>query len=515
MTAIFLRLRQWVGFDPIAWLGHTRRMQRRVTDYFAATAPVDGPTRVLVVVTPWQGTGIPWFSLVVGLMLGNRGATVTFVVDDQQFGGNAIRHAFILRCIRAVMPIVARRHRVIDLAAFAPGPDHGDGAVIERLAQWNATWALRGETLVAGRSAFEAQARAQLTRADGRIAAVVATVPANILFVPGGVYGTSGLWVDRARRRGIRIASYDNGGYGMGMFAVDGIACHLADIPPTFRAIRQRCATDPAERGFIMAAATHEIAKRRQGTDAFSSQIVDTQDVAIAADLASGVLLALNSSWDSAALGRHHVFADSSAWIVATVRHLLENSGVPVIVRQHPAERLAFARTTDDYRGLLAHHFGSHPRLHFIAAESPVNSYTLLAQVGSVVVHTSTIGTEATIFGRPVVTSSMPYYADLGFVWRAADRAEYLALLDDAAAGRLVVTDTMRDDARICFYATQICSWVKAVFNPEDFRQWSRRDFTALEADPAIVRLLEALLHNTPVALSNHLARVAACAESG
>lgn len=491
-------------------------MRRRVADYLAVTAPTDGPTRVLVVITPWQGTGIPWFSLVVGLMLGVRNATVTFIVDDQQFGGNAMRHAFILRCIRAVMSLVSRRHRVIDLANIATATDHADDvAMIARLAGWNATWALRGETAVAGRAAFEARARVQLRRANGRIAAAIAATPSDMLFLPGGVYGTSGLWADHAARSGIRIASYDNGGYGMGMFAVDGLACHLADIPPTFRAIRERCATDVVERAFVMAAATHEINLRQQGTDAFRSQIADTGSADVDSDLTGGVLLALNSSWDSAALGRHHVFADSSAWIVATVRHLLENSEVPVIVRQHPAERLAFARTTDDYQGLLSRHFGSHPRLHFIAAEDPVNSYALLVKVGSVIVHTSTIGTEATVFGRPVITSSVPYYADLGFVWRAADLAQYHAMLDDAAAGRLVVTDAMRDDARLCFYATQSCTWVKSVFNPEDFKQWSRVDIATLEGDPPIARLLSALLTNTPVALLNHLDRVASRAANG
>lgn len=516
MTAMLTRLKTSIGFNPVAWIGHTRRMRRQIATYFMASSPAPAGPQVLVVIAPWQGTGIPWFSLVIGLMLGTRGARVTFVIDDQQFGGNPGRHRFIMRCLRVVMPLVAKRHGVVALPDFAAEADRdGDAELIARLAGWNATWSLRGEMAADGRAVSESRSRTQLSQANGRIAAVLARQPADLLFVPGGIYGTSGLWVGHARRLGIRVASYDNASYGTGMFAVDGVACHLDDIPRAFAIIREGCNVDADERTAVMAAANHEIAQRRSGTDAFGSQIADTGDTGVADSLAGGVLLALNSSWDSAALGRHQVFADSSAWIVGTVRYLLENSDVPVIVRQHPAERLAFAQTSDDYRALLDGHFGSHPRLHFIAAGDPINSYALLARVGSVVVHTSTIGTEATVFRRPVISASNPYFASLGFVWHAADLAHYHKLLSDAAAGQLVVSEAMRDDARLCFYTTQICNWVKSVFNPEDFKQWSRIDIRTLERDPPIARLLEALLTNTPVAALNHAARVAERAAIG
>lgn len=507
MSNLLQRLKAFVGFNPVAWIGHTQRMKRRIAEYLPAMTVGTGTPHVLVVVTPWQGTGIPWFSLVTGLLLSNAGATVTFVVDPYRVGGNAPRHDFILRCIRAVMGLLRQRHRVIDLATASSGPDRdGDTAMIQRLAGWNATWTLRGEMDTAGRPEFEARACAQLAEANRRIAATMDTVMADTLFVPGGIFATSGLWVEHARRSRIRVSSYDNGGFGRGMFAVDGLACHLDDIPRAFASIRALCLDNPDEDAAVISAATQEVSLRRGGTDAVGYQLGGARGDSLS-HLTGGALLALNSSWDSAALGKHLVFADSVAWIVATVRHLLDTSEVPVIVRQHPAERLSFALTTDNYRQLLEQHFGTHPRLHFIAAADPVNSYDLLAVVGSVIVHTSTIGTEATVYGRPVVTASMPYFADLGFVWHAKDLPAYLGMLDDAAAGRLVVTDAMRDDALRCFYVTQICNWVPAVFNPEDFKQWSRVPIATLAADPAIRRLVEALLTDTPVPVLNHIAQ--------
>ena len=500
----FQRLKSAIGFNPIAWIGHTRRMHRRVRDYLAMTTSGTGVPHCLVVVTPWQGTGIPWYSLAVGLMLSASGTRVSFVIDDQRFGSNPIRHAVILRAIRGVMTVVARRLPVIQLSDVVPAAIT-DTAILDRLARLNAIWALRGETLVTGRAAFEAVVRAQLAGAYGRIVAVMEASAYDMIFVPGGVYGTSGLWVEQARRHDVRIASYDNAGYGSSMLATDGLACHLGDVPRAFATIRARCAADPGERDYAMNRANFEIDQRQQGTDLFLSQMTNTGNVDEA--LRGGVLLALNSSWDSAALGPHVVFADNTEWIVETVRHLLDATAAPVIVRQHPAERLAFARTSDDYRGLLQQHFGKHPRLHFIAAEDPVNSYQLLTLVGSVVVHTSTIGTEAAAFGKPVVTGSAAYYADLGFVWSATDIAAYRSRLEDAAAGRLMVSDAMRDDARLCFYVTQCCNWVVSAFNPEEFKIWSRIDLAALAVDPPILRALEALRTGTPIAVLNHFAQ--------
>jgi hypothetical protein len=126
-----------------------------------------------------------------------------------------------------------------------------------------------------------------------------------------------------------------------------------------------------------------------------------------------------------------------------------------------------------------------------------------------VVAHSSTIGIEAAAFGRPVVTGSDAYYSGLGFIWKAATLEEYQQLLGEAAAGRLEVTEAMRDDARICFYVTQCCNWVFSVFNPGDYRRWRAQPLAFWHRQPAIQRMLRAIRTDTPVAVFNHEARIA------
>ena len=496
-----------LGFSPVAWVRDTRRMRRLVGAFQGSRSPKPDAVRFAIVVTPWMGTAVPWFSLACGLLLASGGNNVTFVVDDIPFGRHALRFRFVLRCVRSVLKRLRGKHKIINLSEHVSSAPLSPVAqqAIARLAELNAVWSLRGEMAATGRQQYVERVTSQLGASHSAIATVLDGGRYDAIFVPGGVWGSTGVWTAHARAFGVRVASFDSGGYGTLMLAVNGIACQLQDIPRAFSLLKQH-AESPGEKSYVVETALAEIGRRRAGVDKFTSQMQSTR--AVDPRFSGAVLLALNSSWDSAALGLHSVFANSTEWIVETTRYLLDNTSRTIIVRQHPAERLEIARTSDDYRGLLARHFGNHPRLHFIAADEPVNSYDLLDRVAAVVVYTSTIGIEAAVHHKAVVTASNSYYADLGFVRKASSLAQYHEYLTDAAAGRAVVTPTMRDDALSCYYLTQCCNWVFSPFNPEGFTEWSRHDLAQLEQHDKVQATVQALEQNVPVAFLNHLARL-------
>jgi hypothetical protein len=497
-------LKRRIGFNPLAWPRYTRRM-RALVDGFPTRDPLPGKPHFGVLITPWIGAAVPWYSLAIGMLLAAEGSRVTFLYDDLRFGDNPVRYHYIRRCIRYVLDALAGRHEVVQLSTLRSGAALGPVArdSLQRLARLNAVWQMRGEIVDGGRKQFTDRCAAQLGEAYGPISHVVRPGAFDVLFVPGGVFGSSGIWTELARAAGIRVASYDTGGYETVMLAADGIACQLQDIPRAYQKLRER--GDERQIAFAAASAEEEMAKRRAGTDTFASQVKGSASAG--REFNGAVLIALNSSWDSAALGLHAVFDDNTQWIVETVRYLLEHTEARVIVRQHPAERLDFARTSDDYGALLRRHFHEHPRLRFIAAAEPVNSYSLLDQVAAVVVYTSTIGMEAAALGRTVITPSNSYYSRLGFVWRADSVDEYQSLLTRAAARQLLVTSQMRQDASACYYLTQCCNWVFTPFNPADFVKWSQRELRELQADPTVRGILRSLTDNVPVAFMNHEAR--------
>lgn len=501
-------LKAKLGFNPLDWIRYTRCMRKLVGDFDVKHPPKQGGIHFAIVVMPWMGTTVPWFSLVCGLFLATGGTKVTFIVDDMPFGGHRLRFRFILGCIRSVLRRLRGFHHIIYLSDHVTSTqlEYDAQQTIDRLAELNAVWALRGEMKESGRQRYKAQAIRQLGASYGAIASILQGYTFDAVFVPGGVWGSSGIWVEQARAVGMRVASFDSGGYGTLMLTVNGIAAQLQDIPRAFSLLKNHAASSE-ESAFIVESALAEIGRRRSGTDKFASQIQGGCESD--ARFEGAVLLALNSSWDSAALGLHAVFENSTQWLVETTKYLLDNTSVPVIVRQHPAERLESARTSDDYRGLLTRHFGSHPRLYFIAADEPVNSYDLLEQVAAVVVYTSTIGTEAAAHGKVVVTASNSYYSDLGFIWKATCLAQYHQHLLEAVSGRYVVTQAMRNDALFCYYLTQCCNWVFSPFNPEGFVEWSRYDLTQLCQHEKVKMTIQAIEQNIPVAYLNHLERFA------
>lgn len=504
MTSLSIALREKIGFNPVGWVRARKQMIRRVEEFLPLLDGNNKGPDALVVITPWQGTSIPWFTLVVALMMAKSGARIRFVIDDIPFGENLFRHRFIIRAVRSVMAVVARRFDVVLLSERQPlDVDDAARAEIERLARLNATWALRGEMQQEGREALVQREIAQTSAAQQYIAALFATVPLpDVLLTPGGVFGHSGMWLYEARKCAIRIASFDAGGYETTMVAADGMACQLQDVPRAFRLLKGDWARDADSRQRALDRAEVEIGKRRLGTDAFASQVAGAGSGD--GDLAGGILIALNSSWDAAALGLHRAYASNTEWIVETVRYLLQETDRTVIVRQHPAERLAIAATSENYAQMLRQVFGENDRLVFIAAEDPINSYALLEQVAAVVAHTSTIGIEAVAFGKPVVTGSACYYADLGFVEQSGTREGYERLLGQAAVGQLRVSEAMRDDARLCFYLTQCCNWVFSPFNPADFKRWIDKPIAYWQEQPSVARMIEAFNTGQPVALLNH-----------
>lgn len=496
--------RRFYTFNPIQWLRNAGTISALLSSFSFDHADSLKKEHFCVVVTPWLGTDVPWFSLVSGVFLSRKVERVTFVVDDCPFGDNHFRFKFILWSIRKVMSKLRPGLRVVwlsDYSAVEPFPHIEDG-LVDKLSALNAIWALKGEMKEAGRAKYIRLIRRQLGLAYQSIKTFMSAELFDVLLVPGGVYGNSGVWVACASQSGKRVASFDGGAHGVLLLCASGLASQLQDIPRALSMLKSGPDLSCKE-SLAVEMALMEMRGRRAGTDRFSSQLGGGGMGGAA--YKNAVLLALNSSWDSAALGLHAVFDNSTQWIIETTRWILENTQCDVIVRQHPAERLEMARTSDDYRGLLTENFGENGRVHFVAADAKVNTYDLVESSSVVAVYTSTIGTEAAAQGKVVVTPSRSYYSQLGFVWKADTKAEYFSHLERAVNGEYVVSPEMRRDALLCFYLTQCCNWIATPFNPGDFPEWSKYELQTLYAQESVQLMLRSLTENVPSAFLNHV----------
>jgi hypothetical protein len=342
--------------------------------------------------------------------------------------------------------------------------------------------------------------RTSLERSLPLVRRAVDRADLDCLVVPGGVYGTSGLFRIAAGERDCRVATFD-ADLNVAQVCVNGVAAQGADLPRAFDALWN--SADDARSGAI-AVARAEFQRRVESSDRYGFQAVPAQ--AATSELDSGVLIPLNVEWDTAALGRRVHFESTDHWLTSTITAILEMDAGPVTVRQHPSERRQLQSSKVDIASILRDHFGDDRRCRFVAADDPVNTYDLLRSARLVLPFVSTIAIEAAAIGKPVLMSGNSYYSDLGFVWSAASRDEYFALLRRGVLGDLEALPDQSDRAWTCYYlaAVQNRIWTDFTAQPDDFWNWCRREPDALFADPEVSAMLHAIDRDIPVSLLRH-----------
>lgn len=462
-----------------------------------------------VVVVPWVATPVPWFSIALGLALAGRGRNVAFIWDDSTFPRPSEdldrQNEWIARVLADVRPY-CRVLRLSEEPVHAPLAD--DKTVVDTLVKLNQVWDLRGGTPTESDLAAAPDAGRHLGDALSRIRELFARNAFRYVVVPGGVRGTSGLYLHAGREAGTRVATFD-AGFGWSVACPDGVVAHQVDVPRAFTALYERGEPEVTE---AVEAARGEHESRTRGKDRMAYQADQGEPTERVDGLPAGaILIPLSVEWDSSALGRHHIFHDSADWLLSTVGHLLEHTDAPVVVRQHPSERREFERSRFQVGALLGERFGSHPRYRFVSAEEDVNTYALLDAARLVLPYISTIGIEAAAIGKVVIPAGRPYYCELGFTWNAGSRSEYFDLVGRAIANSLPLLPDQSRRAWLCFYINAICYRVFTCFSPQptDFWKWIRWKPKVLFATPEVQDLLTAIDENRPVPLVRHARRTA------
>ena len=458
-----------------------------------------GPGRVAVVVMPWVSTVVPWYATMLGLGLAHRGRDVTFIWDDTAFPD--FRLKVQNRSIGNVLELIGQYLPIVRLSDLGDGePNANDGDAIDRLTDQNVSWLLRGAAPTADDRHVVEQIRSSLARSLPLIRTALGHGNVDCLVVPGGVYGSSGVFLNEAKARGCRVATFDTDRR-IAQICVDGVAAQNGDIAMAFHLLWN---ADRHVRQQAVQVAKAELGDRSANRDEYGFQALPATRAGQSPD--GCVLIPLNVEWDTAALGRHTHFESTADWLISTVSAVLDQDAGPVVVRQHPSERRLLQRSKLDVAALLDRTFGDDPRCRFVAADDPVSSYDLLRSARLVLPFVSTIGIEAAAIGKPVLISGFCYYADLGFVWSAGSREEYFDLLLRGVSGDLPLRPDQVERAWLCYYLTAVRNRVSTDFtpHPDDFWTWCQRPFSSLLSEPAVADILEAIDTGVPISLLRH-----------
>jgi len=458
-----------------------------------------------IVVSPWIQTAVPWFSITMGLFLANRGNRVTFIFDDIENGiEDKVTFQYQVDSIQKILSRISDRFEIIQLSRLKIRNSlltGADNTIINSLAKANAIHFFRGETNENSNN-FTQNLIQIFTKKLFIIHDILYQNSFSSLLLPGGIWGSSGLFLKIAREKNIRINSYD-AGFGILLISTNGVAAHQTDIPIAMSLL------DKAELKKIIEIAYNELDRRKEARPEQSDFVPSFQKIGFINDSSTynvGILLLLNQVCDTAALGLEKIFDSTIEWIFASIEWTLNNCDEIITIRQHPIERTEFGRTNDDYSNLIRSRYGNNKRIKFISAEDEVNTYKVINLAKCVITFSSTTALEAVMMDKPVITITECYYSNLGFVLKPISKEEYFSHIDSCINGNYKTTLKQKTDAATCYYLTQCCNRINTTFTgqPSDFEKWVKKSPKELSESEEINDVLTSIEEGVPISLIRH-----------
>ncbi len=148
------------------------------------------------------------------------------------------------------------------------------------------------------------------------------------------------------------------------------------------------------------------------------------------AEGASVITVFTNLIWDAANVSRDIAFDSPLDCICQLVNKYGKNNDYHILVRCHPAEKVL--GTHERYGQLVRDAFkDSLPNnVTIVEPEMDINSFDILDMSDIGVVHTSTVGLEMAIEGKPVLLISETHYRNKGFTYDVTDSEDFFATIE-------------------------------------------------------------------------------------
>lgn len=452
----------------------------------------------IILVSPWYLTSTPWFAIGVALLLNKRNHKIQFLIDDLQFE-NSTDHKLQLNLISKALSSLSKLGiKVEKLSNYTNVMAISDNELlgIEKLAFANAIHKNRGEEDSLSFKSLCKKNSQLLTANFPFVKSFVEENTKQTYIFPGGIYANSGLFEFLLKINHRPYFTFDSG-FEVLLSTYKGIAAQFTDIPASLELLLSGNDTD---RNIAIAAANVEFEKRKNGTNKLNSQYQSFEQSENFDEV--GILIPLNSPWDSAALNIASLFSGYNEWLLETIGLILENSNFNITIRQHPDERFWWGRTKTDFNQLINERY-SNKRIQFVSCYDKVNSYALLKESKAVICYSSTFGIEAAMTGKKVCVCSNVYYSKLGFSYKPSNIEDMKYFLKNTNSNEIKIE---KDKAQLTYYLGQQCNWLFTPFTPmmPDFNKWLAMGLENLSQDSNVNIYLNSLENHLPMSYVNH-----------
>jgi hypothetical protein len=487
-------LLQWVRslLPKQAVLDDFERVAERYRERIVAHRPKRIPplvgAKVGVVVSPWQRTAVPFYSVEWAIRLRLEGLRVEFIWDTWPHvsGEPTPEEVAISRVLRA-----AKSAYGIGIATPLAGDgrevkqsEHLDLIAFETVTRNLGKEPLRSDPAIAE----EAQ---RLGQHATRVEQLLAARGYDWILLPGGVWGASGAYWNVCEAAGIGLTTFDSG-QGLLLFQHGGPAAHLPDLLPVMQALSKRCEQDEMVRRNVAAWVDDRLTVRRRGEDEFRLQPANADRLTRKVD----VVVPLNYRLDTAAMCRQRLFPTVNDWLHALVEWAKNRPHVDVVIRQHPCEKIPAFRSKEDYSWVCG------PNVRLVVPEDSINTYDLLANCRVVLPHSSRVGMEAAVMGKSVILAAHTYYEKMAFARMPESPDAYFAEIDEALNSKREQDVEERRSAYAAYYVAENFGIYKTDFTPipADFESWAQKSPAELWSDEQNATFLAAAVDRVPAA---------------
>ncbi len=162
-----------------------------------------------------------------------------------------------------------------------------------------------------------------------------------------------------------------------------------------------------------------------------------------------------NVIFDTSQVHANTIFSDMFQWLNGIYQSILDHPEVLFVIRAHPDE----SRKGKESRESVADWVKNHglltlPNVIFVDSQQFVSSYELIHCSHFVMNYNSTIGLEATLMGKPVLTAGKARYTQIPTTFFPQTREEYHVLLEKfLSADEIEVPESFMQNARRFMYA--------------------------------------------------------------
>lgn len=463
--------------------------------------------RIGILLTPWLGLPVVWYAITIGLLLRDKGyGDIVWIVNDIWEDKNVLCPHYVEQ-IQSVKKILKKsrllqcRFEMIELSNLSDDIlDDGDRDMMFHYAALNTIKYWGNSVKNEGHVEIHDMWMALYGKMCGKIKRCSKQGWDRIV-IPGGAFQESGLFLELFRKRGVGVITYDSGIRSLAL-AMNGCAAQNEDIGQIVESIVKKEYKIDIDTAMDVA---KDILNNRMRANP-EIGVVGTgdiiQNITYEESDSKGydIVLFTNLEFDTAALGTHDAFEDDYTWIMETIRFILENTEVTIAVRQHPMQKdFKDIKTNEES---IKKEFAGNERVTFIDYDVKVSSYQLVEKAKAIIVNTSTIGLEAGMLGKMVITDSHAYFCHASFVRYSKTVQNYFQDILDVLGGKSSVSAQARREAALYYFLTQRCSWAVTDFTPqpEDYSHWVRKPYHELFQERIADYLEKGIVEMEPLA---------------